>query len=97
VRTFLILLALVGCSNEAPRDKEKQIDVVTFRRMLVNRDEAVNIEQIKIEALGHNTARYIVVLKNTQSNRVVYGEFPGQIVEEINAAKIPYSVKAKDE
>src|SRR5262245_19919242 len=79
--------------------KEKPMDVTDFRGQLANRDSAKNIEKVDGEPRGHDDARYIVTLRNDPqgTKRVVYGEFPGAITEEIYKAGIVYNVKSKDE
>ncbi len=79
--------------------KEKELDVTAFRAQITKPDEAQKIESIVAEPRGHDDARYVVTYKNAPGNvkSVVYGEFPGQIAEEINKAGINYKAKAKDE
>ncbi|HEY5935968.1 MAG TPA: ATP-dependent zinc metalloprotease FtsH [Kofleriaceae bacterium] len=77
--------------------KEKEIDVTKFRSELLNKEDAEKIESIKAEPRGHDDARYIITMKNETTKRVVFAEFPGTITKEIYDAKIPYSVKSKDE
>jgi cell division protease FtsH len=77
--------------------KEKELDVTGFRAQLANKEEAAKIESIKAEPRGHDDARYVVTYKATPTKSNVYAEFPGNIVNEIYGANIPYSVKSKDE
>jgi cell division protease FtsH len=77
--------------------KEKEIDVTKFRNELLNKEDAEKIESIKAEPRGHDDARYVITMKNETTKRVVFAEFPGTITKEIYDAKIPYSVKSKDE
>jgi cell division protease FtsH len=76
--------------------KEKELDVVAFTTML--KEDASKIERISIEPRGHDDARYVLTMKNTNPPRqVMYAEFPGSLTKEIRDAQIPYSVKSKDE
>ena len=78
--------------------KEKELDVTTFQAQLTNKEEASRIEKIAIEPRGHDDARYVVTMKNTNpAKQVVYAEFPGLLTKDIRDAQIPYSVKSKDE
>jgi cell division protease FtsH len=79
--------------------KEKELDVTTFRNQITKPEEAAKIESIVAEPRGHDDAKYVVTYHQAPSNTksVVYGEFPGQITEEINKAGINYKAKAKDE
>jgi cell division protease FtsH len=79
--------------------KEKEMDVTEFRGLVSKPDGAKTIEKIDVEPRGHDDARYIVTMKNDPqgTKRVIYGEFPGAIVDEIYKANIVYKVKAKDD
>ncbi|HEY0985546.1 MAG TPA: ATP-dependent zinc metalloprotease FtsH [Kofleriaceae bacterium] len=78
--------------------KEKELDVTAFQNALTNKEDAAKIEKITIEPRGHDDARYVVQMKNTNpAKQVVYAEFPGTLTKDIRDANIPYSVKSKDE
>jgi cell division protease FtsH len=78
--------------------KEKELDVTAFQNALTNKEDAAKIEKITIEPRGHDDARYVVQMKNTNpAKQVVYAEFPGSLTKDIRDANIPYSVKSKDE
>ena len=77
--------------------KEKEVDVTAFQDQLTNSDQASRIEKIVVEPRGHEDARYVLTMKNTSAKQVVYAEFPGTLTKEIRDAKIPYTVKSKDE
>jgi cell division protease FtsH len=77
--------------------KEEELDVTAFRAMLAKPEDAGNIQKIQAEPRGHDDARYVVTMKTNKVKQVVYAEFPGMITQEIYNAKIPYSVKSKDE
>ena len=78
--------------------KEKELDVTTFQHQLNDKDEANRIEKITVEPRGHDDARYVVSMKNSNpAKQVVYAEFPGTLTKDIRDAQIPYSVKSKDE
>src|SRR5262245_48766184 len=77
--------------------KEKELDVTTFRGLLVNKEEAAKLESVRAEPGGHNTARYVVTMKSDPTKRVVYGEYPGKLGEDIDRAGITYTIKDKDE
>ncbi|HEY0475917.1 MAG TPA: ATP-dependent zinc metalloprotease FtsH [Kofleriaceae bacterium] len=77
--------------------KEKELDVTAFQQQLTNKEDASRIERIAVEPRGHDDARYVVTMKNTNAKQVVYAEFPGTLTKDIRDAQIPYSVKSKDE
>ena len=77
--------------------KEKELDANAFHTELLNKEDAEKIESIRAEPRGHDDARYVITMKNETTKRVVFAEFPGTITKEIYDAKIPYSVKSKDE
>ncbi len=78
--------------------KEKELDVTSFQAQLVNKEDAARIEKIAIEPRGHDDARYVITMKNSNpAKQVVYAEFPGSLTKDIRDAGIPYSVKSKDE
>jgi len=75
----------------------KEIDAMSFHVLLGDKEEIDRIESIRAEILGPDHARYVISLKGTRSKQVVYAEFPGTIVQQIQDVKIAYSVKAKDD
>jgi len=77
--------------------KEKELTVTEFRELLAKPDHG--IQEVRVEPRGHDDARYVITMTTSPNNtkQVVYGEFPGQITQEIYGAKIKYSVKSKDE
>jgi cell division protease FtsH len=77
--------------------KETEMTVTEFRAKVADPEQAKNIEKIQAEPRGHDDARYVITYKQDNKKSVVYGEFPGKIADEINAAKIPYSAKSKDD
>ena len=77
--------------------KETELDVTKFRNQIADKDEAAKIESVKAEPRGHDDAKYVVSYRDKSAKAVVYAEFPGEITKEIYSAKIPYSVKSKDE
>src|SRR5262245_16175226 len=77
--------------------KEDDLDVTTFRADLANKDKAKDIEKIRAEPGSHNEAKYIITRSSKKNKDVVYGEWPGSITNEINAAGIKLEVKSKDE
>ena len=91
MRYTWFVVAVLGC-KDAPRHKEKDIDAVTFRHMLQDREEALQIESIRIDPRNHDDARYEVTLKSTPVRSVAEAEYPGTIIDDIVAARIPYLV-----
>jgi len=77
--------------------KEEEIDAMTFRADLENKEKAKEIERIRVEPRGHDDAKYIITRSNKKVKEVVNAEFPGKITDEIKAAGIKYEVKSKDE
>jgi cell division protease FtsH len=77
--------------------KDKDVDVQSFRADLANKEKAKEIEKITIEPRGHDDAKYVISYRAKAEKGVVYGEFPGKITDEINAAGISYSAKSKDD
>jgi cell division protease FtsH len=77
--------------------KEKELDVTAFQAQLVSKEDAARIEKIAIEPRGHDDARYILTMRNSNAKQVVYAEFPGSLTKDIRDAGIAYSVKSKDE
>ena len=51
-----------------------------------------HIRDIRIEPLGRHAARYILHRPDGALNDEADAEFPGQIVDEITASKIPFTV-----
>jgi hypothetical protein len=91
---FALLIACGGQRDDRSDDfKMKEIDATRFHAMLADKDEGSRIENIRAQPLGHDSARYVITFKNTNTKDVVYAEFPGKIIDEIIAASIPYSVK----
>lgn len=76
--------------------KMREIDATSFQQLLRDKEEVDRIESIRAEILGPDHARYVVSVKGESSKRVVYAEFPGTIVQQIQDAKIEYSVVKGD-
>jgi len=77
--------------------KEKEVDANTFHAQLLNKDDVAKMEKIAIEERGHNSAKYVVTMKNDATKRVVYAEGSGKIIDEIVGAGVQYSYKTKEE
>ena len=93
----LALAALVACGMggdgvyEAPTARDDgKLEESALHAMLVDREAAVNIEKITIEARNH-AGRYRVTYKNRARKDAALAPFPGTLVDEIHAAAIPYS------
>ena len=72
-------------------------DVTSFKAEIANTEKASQIEQVEIQPKGNDTAKYVVTYKNGGPKAVIHGEYPGQIVEQITASDVKYSVEQKEE
>src|ERR1041385_8630567 len=98
----LLILMFVSiysmCTDSSSKEKELPGGVTEFvAKIAANEENGRPIERIMVEPRGHDDARYVLTLKNTSQKEVVFAEFPGTLTETIRNAKIPYSVKSKDE
>src|SRR4051794_23309125 len=93
-----MFVSIYSMFTDSSSKEKDELDVTTFQQRLVNAEESSRIEKITIEPRGHEDARYVVTMKNSNpAKQVVYAEFPGTLTKDIRDAKIPYSVKSKDE
>ncbi len=77
--------------------KNKEIDVLTFKQELRDKEKAKMIESVKIQPRGNDDAKYIISYKSGNVKKVVYAEFPGKIPEMLEAAGVKSTVKAKSD
>jgi cell division protease FtsH len=77
--------------------KEKEVDATTFHQMLLNPDDTSKIEKIQAEERGQHSARYVITMKTEATKKVVYADYPGDVVKEIKDAKIPFTSKPKED
>lgn len=79
--------------TDRPRaEGQREFDATTFRAWLSDPSDVARIESIRAEPFAQCAARYMVKLKPQGEIRIVHAEFPGSIVQAIQAAQIPYSV-----
>jgi hypothetical protein len=76
---------------EQDRRGARLLAATSLRDMLASPDEAAKIDHITIESRG-SYARYELAMKAVDLVRVAYAEFPGKIVEAIDAAKVPHTI-----
>lgn len=88
----------------------KEIDAATFRATLQCGDPASaneprcaglredlrEIESVRVTPTGNGTARYVITMKTSATKQLVRAEYPGKILDEMTAARVPYSVKPRD-
>jgi len=77
--------------------KTAEIDVLTFKQELRDKEKAKMIESVKIEPRGNDDAKYIISYKSGSVKKVVFAEFPGKIPEMLEAAGVKSTVKAKSD
>jgi hypothetical protein len=106
---LIAVLLIAACDDRGAARKERELDASTFHRMLECgrasagsdsacdsfRNDARRIESIRIEA-GKNTARYVITWSDRAERSVVHAEYPGKLLDEIQAAMIPYSAKPSE-
>jgi hypothetical protein len=88
----------------------KEIDAATFcaklqcgdpaianePRCATVREELFEIERVRVIPDGKGAARYVVTVKTSALKNLVRAEYPGKILDEMTAARVPYSVKPRD-
>jgi cell division protease FtsH len=77
--------------------KEKEIDANDFHALLLNKDDVAKMEKISIEERGHNSAKYVISMRNDSTKKVVYAEGNGKLIDEIVASGVHYTYKTKEE
>jgi cell division protease FtsH len=77
--------------------KEKEVDATTFHQMLLNKDDVAKIEKIQAEERGQHSARYVITMKTESTKKVVYADYPGEVVKEIEATGVPFTAKPKED
>jgi cell division protease FtsH len=77
--------------------KEKEIDANDFHAMLSNKDEVAKVEKIAIEERGHNSAKYVISMRNDSTKKVVYAEGNGKLIDDIAGSGVHYTYKTKEE
>jgi cell division protease FtsH len=77
--------------------KEKELNATAFHQLLQNKDEVAKIENIKAEERGQHSARYVITMKTEATKQVVYADYPGSIVKEIEDAGVPFTAKPKED
>ena len=82
--------------------KTKSLDVAAFRADLLNKDKVKDIEQVKIEPQGRDTAKYVVTLRSTTVKEVVNAPYsaqavPGTVMHDLDQSGVKYNTVEKDE
>jgi hypothetical protein len=88
----------------------KEIDAATFRATIQCGDPAIanepqcadlrehvsDIERVRVIPDGKGAARYVLTMKTSATKNLVRAEYPGKILDELTAARVPYNVKPRD-
>jgi len=99
MRAAAVMLVAIACDPlpaRAPHEQRMSIDATSLRALLkCARDTPPcdhHVRDIRIEPLGRNAARYILHRTDTATSDEADAEFPGHIVDEIHASKIPVTI-----
>jgi hypothetical protein len=92
-----LLVAMVACGTHDPDEAGLQeIAATHLHELLTNPTESQRIETIHVQPTGPGSARYVITFKDRPHRVMANAEFPGKLIDEINAAHVMYDVRPRD-
>ena len=68
--------------------KETELDVKAFKEILRDKEQAKDIERVRVEPGSRDEARYVVTYRQQKNKAVVYGPYPEKITEMMDTAGV---------